>query len=89
MDNLLKEQLKDLIPIDYRIDQYNIYHVYFKDSDGNRYRYFLSGDLFQQWCYKNLDLFIIDYPHTEVINILQKHCAEFPFTLDLDSLYPR
>ena len=81
--------INDLNVIDYRVDKYNIYHVYFLDTDDNRYRYFLSGNEFEKWVFHNLNKLIPDLLKESVLEILQTNKHNFNFTLDLDSLYPR
>ena len=90
MDQLIKDHLKQIHVTDFRIDQYGIYHVYFKDPDlMERSRYFLSGNHFEQFLYNKSGLLIHDLPKSEIIILLDKWKLHLPFTLDLDQLYPR
>jgi hypothetical protein len=71
----------------YRIDQYNIYHVYFYDLDNRINRLFLGGNYVQKWFYKEHSIVLIDKLQEDVIKLLNLHKKELPWTLDLESLY--
>lgn len=71
----------------YRIDQYNIYHVYFYDLEDRINRLFLGGNYVGKWFYKEHSILLVDRPKNEVVRLLNLHKKELPWTLDLDSLY--
>ena len=71
----------------YRIDQYNIYHVYFYDLYERINRLFLVGNYVEKWFYKEHSILLVDRPKNEVVRLLNLHKKELPWTLDLDSLY--
>lgn len=71
----------------YRIDQYNIYHVYFYDLEDRINRLFLGGNYVEKWFYKEHSILLVDRPKNEVVRLLNLHKKELPWTLDLDSLY--
>jgi len=71
----------------YRVDQYNIYHIYFYDLNDCINRLFLSGNYVQKWFFKEHSLVLIDEPEKEVIRLLNLYKKELPWTLDLDSLF--
>ena len=81
--------IEELDPFKFRVDQYNIYHVYFYDDEGRINRYFLGGNKMQEWFYKNLSIKIIDKNKEEIIKLFREHKKSLKWTLDLDSLYPR
>lgn len=90
MDNYINEHINELVINRYKVDKYNIYHVYFfDDGNGETFRYFLSGEEFQKWCYDELGLIIIDCNEKETVKILNENKLKFNFTLDLESLYPK
>jgi len=89
MAGFYDEIIEESSIVDYRVDQYNIYHIYFLHDDGQRYRFFLSGQDFQRWCFENLDTKVMSLGKFETKDILNKYKENFMFTLDLDSLYPR
>lgn len=79
--------IDELIAFKYRIDKYDIYHVYFYDLDDIMNRLFLSGNYVQKWFYKEHSIMLIDETQDNVIKLLNLHKKELPWTLDLESLY--
>lgn len=89
MDNFI-EDFEDLVVTNYRIDKYNIYHVYFLCvTSGERFRYFLGGNSFEKWCYDKHKIVVIDVDKKGTLKILNDFKRELKFTLDIDSLYPK
>ena len=87
MNNRLN--IEDLTVIDYKVDKYHIYHVYFLDDEDTRQRYFLSGGEFEKWCFTHLQKMVIDLDKETVLKILEDYKRNFHFTLQIEMLYPR
>lgn len=79
--------IEELNAFKYRIDRYNIYHVYFYDIDDCINRLFLGGNIIEEWFYKEKKIILINETKVDVIKLLNKYKKELPWTLDLESLY--